>query len=110
MPRLVDVGGDLVVHRPQRLEVMPPAKRLQRGGEFRHIATKDAGTGQRNPGRVTLCQQFVARPGELVEFLGLLGDPVSRPLLVLAAGNRGSLLDQLPDIVTNDGDAVFEFG
>ena len=66
---------------------------------------------QRNPERPTpiFSSQRVAIRDELVEFGGLLGNSIRRPLLVLTAGCGGRLFDQLPDIVAKNGDAIVQF-
>ena len=40
----------------------------------------------------------------------LLGDPVGIAVPILGARQRSGLLDELPDVVARDGDALFEFG
>jgi hypothetical protein len=52
----------------------------------------------------------IALQNKLIEFLGLLSDPVCDPLLVLTAGGGGRLLDKLPKVVSQDRDATIEFG
>src|SRR4051812_28042533 len=54
--------------------------------------------------------QPLALRDKLVQFSGLLGDPVGDPLLVPAAGDAGRLLDQLADIVAEDRDPIVQFG
>jgi hypothetical protein len=53
--------------------------------------------------------QRVAIRDELVEFGGLLGDSIRRPLLILTARCARRLLDQLPDIVAQNGYAIVKF-
>ena len=55
-------------------------------------------------------QQQLALLDQPVELFLLLGDPIRIAVLVLRAGQRGGLLDELPDVVARDGDALFEFG
>ena len=55
-------------------------------------------------------EQRVALLGQCFELLGLLRDPVRVALLILGAGVSGGLLDQLPDVVAQDGDARIELG
>jgi hypothetical protein len=44
-----------------------------------------------------------------VELFLLLGDPIGIAILILGAGLRSRLLDELPDVVARDGNALFEF-
>ena len=46
----------------------------------------------------------------LTEEHELLRQTVRVALLILGARKRRGLLDQLPDIVTNNGDAILDFG
>jgi len=55
-------------------------------------------------------QQPVALLDQPVELCLLLGDPVGIAVLVLGARLRGSLLDELPNIVAGDGNALFKLG
>ena len=55
-------------------------------------------------------EQRVALLGQCFELLGLLRDPVRVALPILGAGVSGGLLDQLPDVVAQDGDARVELG
>src|SRR4249919_3457704 len=52
----------------------------------------------------------VALLGQCFELLGLLRDPVRVALFILGARVSGGLLDKLPDVVAQDGDACVEFG
>jgi hypothetical protein len=45
-----------------------------------------------------------------VEVFLLLGNPIGIAILILGAGLRSGLLDELPDVVARDGDPMFEFG
>src|SRR5262245_8069454 len=56
----------------------------------------------------SLLQQRVALFDQAVELLGLLGDAVGGARLVAGAGGAGGLLDQLPDVAADDGDAILE--
>jgi len=60
--------------------------------------------------RVSFFLQLVALLDQPVEFFLLLGDAGDIAILILGARQRGGLLDQLPDVVTGDGDALLEFG
>ena len=51
-------------------------------------------------------QQRIALLGECFELLGLLRDPVRVALFILGAGESGRLLDELPDVVAQDGDCL----
>jgi hypothetical protein len=55
-------------------------------------------------------QQQLALLDQPVELFLLLGDPVGIAVLVLGARERGSLLDELADVVARNGDALLEFG
>jgi hypothetical protein len=50
----------------------------------------------------------VTLQNELVELGGLLGDPVRRSLFVLCAGRSCRLLDKLPDVVSENRNAIVE--
>jgi len=50
----------------------------------------------------------IALQNELIKFLGLLRDTVRYPLFVLAAGCRRRLLDKLPEVISQDRDAIVE--
>src|SRR5450432_3442396 len=54
--------------------------------------------------------QRVALLDQLLKLFGLFRDAVGVSLLILGARGPGGLLDQLPDIVANNGDAIVEFG
>src|SRR5581483_11755414 len=53
--------------------------------------------------------QRIALLDELLQLFLLLRDPVRVAALVRGARGRRRLLGQLPDVVADDGDAVFEF-
>src|SRR6185295_2563488 len=55
-------------------------------------------------------QQRIALLGQGFELLCLLRDPVGVAFFILGAGVSGGLLDQLPDVVAQDGDARVELG
>ena len=55
-------------------------------------------------------QQRVTRFDQPVEFFLLLSHALGCPFVILRTGRRGSLFDQLPDIVPKYRDAVVEFG
>src|SRR6266849_327867 len=57
-----------------------------------------------------LLRERIALLDQTLELFGLLGDPVRVARFILRARARGGLLDELADVVTNDGDAVFQLG
>ena len=65
---------------------------------------------RRRPGRLALGRQCVTRLGQGFKFGVLLREAIGNPLFVAVAGGAGGLLDQLPDIIPDNGDAVFQFG
>src|SRR5262245_12071237 len=58
----------------------------------------------------SLLQQLVAQLGQPLQLAALLEEPVRVACLIARAGHGGRLFDQLPDIVTRNGDPVFNFG
>ena len=54
-------------------------------------------------------QQRIALLDQPFKRFVLLRDPIRVSIFVLGAGDGSRLLDQLPDVVTSDGDARFEF-
>ena len=54
--------------------------------------------------------QGIAVFDQLFKFFGLLLNPVGRPLLILSASGACRLLDQLTDVVSKNGNTIFEFG
>ena len=54
--------------------------------------------------------QRIALLDQLVKLFSLLRDTIRVALLILGPRKRRGLLDQLPDIVAHNGDAIFEFG
>src|ERR1700722_16251382 len=60
------------------------------------------------PGSGLFAALRVAERDELLELLLLLGDAVGRELLVAGAGIGGGLLDQLHEVLPDDGNAFFE--
>lgn len=61
----------------------------------------------RRQSRLFLLARF-ANLEETVEFLVLCADAVGDPRLALLTRGRGGLLDQLPDVVLKDRDAIVE--
>src|SRR4029450_8699128 len=55
-------------------------------------------------------QQRMSLPSQPFKLFGLLRDPVGVAIFIVRARVGGGLLDQLPDVVTSDGDARLEFG
>jgi hypothetical protein len=60
-------------------------------------------------GQTLFLQQRIALLDEPCKLFILLRDPIRVSIFILGAGDSGRLLDQLPDVVTRDGDALFEF-
>jgi len=50
----------------------------------------------------------IALQDELINFLGLLRDTVGDPLFALAARCSRRLLDKLPEVISQDRDAIVE--
>ena len=55
-------------------------------------------------------QQRVSLLDQRFKLFRLLRDPVRVAIFILGARECGGLLDQLPDILAGDGDALFELG
>src|ERR1700761_5118347 len=72
-------------------------------------AAKNSFIGRGAPRDASMLGKRVARLRQLLELGVLLRQPIRYPFFVALAGRGGGLLDQLPDIVAGDRDAVFEF-
>jgi hypothetical protein len=60
---------------------------------------------------VELCfAASIAFGNEFVELLGLLVDALGGPLFILGARRSSRLLGKLPKVVSQDRDAIVEFG
>src|SRR5208283_1075521 len=58
---------------------------------------------------ISFLQQRIPLLDQPIKLLSLLRDAVRVALLILGARKRRGLLDQLPDIVANNGDAILDF-
>src|ERR1700730_4463043 len=90
-----------MIRRNCRIRARDRRGRVERHGPRRAPA---------NPAIVSLLQQRIALLDQPIELFILLRKPVRVALLILGPRKRRGLLDQLPDIVANNGDALFEFG
>jgi hypothetical protein len=58
---------------------------------------------------ISFLQQRIALLDQRLKLFILLRDTIRVALFILGARKRRGLLDQLPDIVTNNGDAILDF-
>jgi hypothetical protein len=59
---------------------------------------------------VLFLQQRLTLLGQALKLLILLRDPIRIAILILGTRVRGGLLDELADVVANDGNARVKFG
>src|SRR5215475_432425 len=59
--------------------------------------------------RTSFLEQRIPLLGQPFKLFSLLRDPVRVASLIPGAGESSGLFNQLPDVVTNDRDAFFEF-
>ena len=80
--------------------------RDRRGYAERHSPRR----AQANPAIASFLQQRIALLDQPIELFILLRETIRVALLILGPRKRRGLLDQLPDIVANNRDAILDFG